>query len=82
MTQEFYFAPPCDPFPAWDEAGKNRARGGASSSSFGCSSLILTGAGKTYGMEGPSIMEINEQERDLVSRVVDGLFDCISLVME
>ncbi|KAL6192093.1 hypothetical protein ACLB2K_038480 [Fragaria x ananassa] len=74
-----------------------RARGGASSSSSGCSSLILgrrldhditrpdavdgfndtiitygqTGAGKTYGMEGPSIMAINEQERGLVPRVVD-----------
>ncbi|KAL6132662.1 hypothetical protein ACLB2K_064901 [Fragaria x ananassa] len=36
-----------------------------------------TGAGKTYSMEGPSIMVINEQERGLVPRVVDGLFDCI-----
>ncbi|XP_062002494.1 kinesin-like protein KIN-1 [Rosa rugosa] len=36
-----------------------------------------TGAGKTYSMEGPSIMVCDEQKRGLVPRIVDGLFDCI-----
>ncbi|BFG37012.1 hypothetical protein CerSpe_232870 [Prunus speciosa] len=36
-----------------------------------------TGAGKTYSMEGPSILVCDEQKRGLLPRVVEGLFDCI-----
>ncbi|RXH82323.1 hypothetical protein DVH24_036664 [Malus domestica] len=36
-----------------------------------------TGAGKTYSMEGPSILVRDEQKRGLLPRVVEGLFDCI-----
>ncbi|XP_020114772.1 kinesin-like protein KIN-1 isoform X1 [Ananas comosus] len=34
-----------------------------------------TGAGKTYSMEGPSILECDEHKNGLVQRVVDGLFE-------
>ncbi|WVZ95406.1 hypothetical protein U9M48_041174 [Paspalum notatum var. saurae] len=36
-----------------------------------------TGAGKTYSMEGPSILHCNEQKTGLVQRVVDELFVCL-----
>ncbi|KAM7273761.1 hypothetical protein ACFE04_028425 [Oxalis oulophora] len=36
-----------------------------------------TGAGKTYSMEGPDILECDEQKKGLLPRVVDGLFECI-----
>ncbi|CAL2269253.1 unnamed protein product [Prunus armeniaca] len=36
-----------------------------------------TGAGKTYSMEGPSILVCDEQKRGLLPRIVEGLFDCI-----
>ncbi|XP_047070817.1 kinesin-like protein KIN-1 [Lolium rigidum] len=36
-----------------------------------------TGAGKTYSMEGPSILHCNELKTGLVQRVVNGLFDCL-----
>ncbi|GAV63199.1 Kinesin domain-containing protein, partial [Cephalotus follicularis] len=36
-----------------------------------------TGAGKTYSMEGPSILECDEQKKGLLPRVVDGLFEHI-----
>ncbi|PON58832.1 Kinesin-like protein [Parasponia andersonii] len=36
-----------------------------------------TGAGKTYSMEGPGILESDEQRRGLLPRVVDGIFECI-----
>ncbi|AQK78320.1 Kinesin-like protein KIN-1 [Zea mays] len=36
-----------------------------------------TGAGKTYSMEGPSILHCNEQKTGLVQRVVDELFICL-----
>nr|CAB3479781.1 unnamed protein product [Digitaria exilis] len=36
-----------------------------------------TGAGKTYSMEGPSILHCNEQKTGLVHRVVDELFGCL-----
>ncbi|RVX18738.1 Kinesin-like protein KIN-1 [Vitis vinifera] len=36
-----------------------------------------TGAGKTYSMEGPSILECDQQKKGLLPRVVDGLFQCI-----
>ncbi|KAK2984088.1 hypothetical protein RJ640_028552, partial [Escallonia rubra] len=41
-----------------------------------------TGAGKTYSMEGPSIVEGDEQKKGLLPRVVDGLFDAIKLFDE
>ncbi|KAK3031599.1 hypothetical protein RJ639_035605, partial [Escallonia herrerae] len=41
-----------------------------------------TGAGKTYSMEGPSIVERDEQKKGLLPRVVDGLFDAIKLFDE
>ncbi|XP_010278756.1 PREDICTED: kinesin-like protein KIN-1 [Nelumbo nucifera] len=36
-----------------------------------------TGAGKTYSMEGPNILEGNEKKKGLLPRVVEGLFDCL-----
>ncbi|KAJ7978021.1 Kinesin-like protein [Quillaja saponaria] len=36
-----------------------------------------TGAGKTYSMEGPGILECDEQKKGLLSRAVYGLFDSI-----
>ncbi|XVF42001.1 hypothetical protein PTKIN_Ptkin01aG0325100 [Pterospermum kingtungense] len=36
-----------------------------------------TGAGKTYSMEGPNILESDEQKKGILPRVVDGLFTCI-----
>ncbi|KAJ6775338.1 CENTROMERE PROTEIN E [Salix purpurea] len=36
-----------------------------------------TGAGKTYSVEGTSILECDEQKKGLLPRVVDGLFECI-----
>ncbi|XP_022743037.1 kinesin-like protein KIN-1 [Durio zibethinus] len=36
-----------------------------------------TGAGKTYSMEGPNILESDEQKKGILPRVVDGLFACI-----
>ncbi|KAJ4719518.1 Kinesin-like protein [Melia azedarach] len=36
-----------------------------------------TGAGKTYSMEGPSIVECDEKRKGLVQRTVDGLFEYI-----
>ncbi|KAK4419829.1 Kinesin-like protein KIN-1 [Sesamum alatum] len=38
-----------------------------------------TGAGKTYSMEGPGIIECNEEQKGLLPRVVDGLFNAIKL---
>ncbi|XP_047152449.1 kinesin-like protein KIN-1 [Vigna umbellata] len=37
-----------------------------------------TGAGKTYSMEGPGILECGEQKKGLLSRVVEGLFDSLN----
>ncbi|KAL5566143.1 hypothetical protein UlMin_029307 [Ulmus minor] len=34
-----------------------------------------TGAGKTYSMEGPGILECDEQKKGLLPRVVDGIFE-------
>ncbi|KAF4364960.1 hypothetical protein G4B88_021777 [Cannabis sativa] len=36
-----------------------------------------TGAGKTYSMEGPGILESDDQKKGLLPRVVDGIFECI-----
>ncbi|KAL6658789.1 hypothetical protein ACP70R_002829 [Stipagrostis hirtigluma subsp. patula] len=36
-----------------------------------------TGAGKTYSMEGPSILHCNAQKTGIVQRVVDELFECL-----
>ncbi|KAG8046352.1 hypothetical protein GUJ93_ZPchr0008g13685 [Zizania palustris] len=36
-----------------------------------------TGAGKTYSMEGPSILHCNKQKTGLLQRVVDELFQCL-----
>ncbi|KAG8479196.1 hypothetical protein CXB51_029764 [Gossypium anomalum] len=36
-----------------------------------------TGAGKTYSMEGPNILESDEKKKGILPRVVDGLFACI-----
>ncbi|KAG5244875.1 hypothetical protein OIU76_002946 [Salix suchowensis] len=36
-----------------------------------------TGAGKTYSVEGTSILECDEQKKGLLPRVVHGLFECI-----
>ncbi|XP_030531861.1 kinesin-like protein KIN-1 isoform X1 [Rhodamnia argentea] len=33
-----------------------------------------TGAGKTYSMEGPSILESNDAKKGLLARVIDGIF--------
>ncbi|XP_065853823.1 kinesin-like protein KIN-1 isoform X1 [Euphorbia lathyris] len=37
-----------------------------------------TGAGKTFSMEGPSVLESDELKKGLLPRVVDGLFNCIN----
>ncbi|WVY94941.1 hypothetical protein V8G54_034029, partial [Vigna mungo] len=37
-----------------------------------------TGAGKTYSMEGPGILECGEQKKGLLPRVVEGLFDSLN----
>ncbi|KAK7284321.1 hypothetical protein RJT34_19066 [Clitoria ternatea] len=37
-----------------------------------------TGAGKTYSMEGPGILECDEQKKGLLPRVVEGIFDSLS----
>ncbi|XP_020540272.1 kinesin-like protein KIN-1 isoform X2 [Jatropha curcas] len=39
-----------------------------------------TGAGKTYSMEGPNILERDELTKGLLPRVVDGLFQCTKSV--
>ncbi|XP_031276558.1 kinesin-like protein KIN-1 [Pistacia vera] len=36
-----------------------------------------TGAGKTYSMEGPDILESDEHKKGLLQRAVNGLFECI-----
>ncbi|XP_075511098.1 kinesin-like protein KIN-1 isoform X2 [Primulina tabacum] len=36
-----------------------------------------TGAGKTYTMEGPKLIDCEEKEKGLLPRVVDGIFDII-----
>ncbi|KAF5453969.1 hypothetical protein F2P56_023672 [Juglans regia] len=36
-----------------------------------------TGAGKTYSMEGPSVLEVDEEKKGLLPRVVDGIFEHI-----
>ncbi|XP_059292577.1 kinesin-like protein KIN-1 [Lycium ferocissimum] len=36
-----------------------------------------TGAGKTYSMEGPSIVDCESKKKGLLQRVVDGLFETI-----
>ncbi|KAI4350005.1 hypothetical protein L6164_010538 [Bauhinia variegata] len=41
-----------------------------------------TGAGKTYSMEGPGILECDEQKKGLLPRVVDELFDSLSRLDE
>ncbi|KAE9598112.1 putative minus-end-directed kinesin ATPase [Lupinus albus] len=41
-----------------------------------------TGAGKTYSMEGPGILECDEQKKGLLPRVVKELFDSINLSEE
>ncbi|KAG5106819.1 hypothetical protein JHK82_043789 [Glycine max] len=41
-----------------------------------------TGAGKTYSMEGPGILECEEQNKGLLPRVVEGLFDSINSLDE
>jgi kinesin family protein 5 len=38
---------------------------------------VKTGAGKTYSMEGPSILHCNKQKTGLVQRVVDELFQSL-----
>ncbi|CAI9102290.1 OLC1v1000533C1 [Oldenlandia corymbosa var. corymbosa] len=38
-----------------------------------------TGAGKTYSLEGPSIMAEDVEKKGLLPRVVDGLFEAIKL---
>ncbi|XP_015072242.1 kinesin-like protein KIN-1 isoform X2 [Solanum pennellii] len=37
-----------------------------------------TGAGKTYSMEGPSIVDCESKKKGLLRRVVDGLFEAIT----
>ncbi|KAK9017026.1 hypothetical protein V6N11_079513 [Hibiscus sabdariffa] len=41
-----------------------------------------TGAGKTYSMEGPNILESDERKKGILPRVVDGLFACIKTSAE
>ncbi|KAI3916128.1 hypothetical protein MKW98_004569 [Papaver atlanticum] len=41
-----------------------------------------TGAGKTYSMEGNGIMECHGEEKGLLPRVVDGLFECLKSLDE
>ncbi|KAG8649684.1 kinesin-like protein KIN-1 isoform X2 [Manihot esculenta] len=36
-----------------------------------------TGAGKTYSIEGPSILESDDLQKGLLPRVVDDLFECV-----
>ncbi|KAK0601819.1 hypothetical protein LWI29_027716 [Acer saccharum] len=36
-----------------------------------------TGAGKTYSMEGPSVLECDELKQGLLQRAANGLFECI-----
>ncbi|ONK64565.1 uncharacterized protein A4U43_C07F27420 [Asparagus officinalis] len=36
-----------------------------------------TGAGKTYSLEGPGILEFDECRKGLLPRVIDGLFECL-----
>ncbi|XP_047937552.1 kinesin-like protein KIN-1 [Salvia hispanica] len=36
-----------------------------------------TGAGKTYSMEGPNIIQCDEKQKGLLPRVVDGIFNAI-----
>ncbi|KZV47399.1 Kinesin heavy chain [Dorcoceras hygrometricum] len=36
-----------------------------------------TGAGKTYTMEGPNLLDCEEKEKGLLPRVVDGIFDIV-----
>ncbi|XP_023897932.2 kinesin-like protein KIN-1 [Quercus suber] len=36
-----------------------------------------TGAGKTYSIEGPGILECGEQKKGILPRVVDGIFEHI-----
>uniref|UniRef100_A0A0E0LQN7 Kinesin-like protein n=1 Tax=Oryza punctata TaxID=4537 RepID=A0A0E0LQN7_ORYPU len=43
---------------------------------FNCAH-VKTGAGKTYSMEGPSILHCNKQKTGLVQRVVDELFQSL-----
>ncbi|XP_052171276.1 kinesin-like protein KIN-1 isoform X3 [Diospyros lotus] len=38
-----------------------------------------TGAGKTYTMEGPSIIDFNEQKKGFLPRIVDELFKCTKI---
>ncbi|KAJ7973392.1 Kinesin-like protein [Quillaja saponaria] len=38
---------------------------------------LQTGAGKTYSMEGPGILECDEQKNGLLPRVVEGIFHSI-----
>ncbi|KAA0035167.1 kinesin-like protein KIN-1 isoform X1 [Cucumis melo var. makuwa] len=35
-----------------------------------------TGAGKTYSMEGPGVLECDAVKKGLLSRVVEGIFEC------
>ncbi|KAI3948107.1 hypothetical protein MKX01_014706 [Papaver californicum] len=42
----------------------------------------LTGAAKTYSMEGNGIMECHGEEKGLLPRVVDGLFECLKSLDE
>nr|QWB49532.1 ClKIN1A [Citrullus lanatus] len=41
-----------------------------------------TGAGKTYSMEGPGILECDAAEKGLLPRVVEGIFECTKLADE
>ncbi|KAB1202287.1 Kinesin-1-like protein PSS1 [Morella rubra] len=41
-----------------------------------------TGAGKTYSMEGPSILKCDEEKKGILPRVVDGLFEHIKSLNE
>ncbi|KAI3894274.1 hypothetical protein MKW92_044125 [Papaver armeniacum] len=41
-----------------------------------------TGAGKTYSMEGNGIMECHGEEKGLLPRVVNGLFECLKSLDE
>ncbi|KAL5768455.1 hypothetical protein ACOSP7_015002 [Xanthoceras sorbifolium] len=36
-----------------------------------------TGAGKTYSMEGPSVLECDEKKQGLLQKAANGLFECI-----
>ncbi|XP_038879897.1 kinesin-like protein KIN-1 isoform X2 [Benincasa hispida] len=41
-----------------------------------------TGAGKTYSMEGPGILECDAAKKGLLPRVVEGIFECTKLADE